>query len=61
MQEVNFKKIDNFQFILLMFLFQAQSLHRKFQFQDLWICALVWWCQKHHFTSHAYHTFSTPH
>jgi len=35
MQEVNFKKFYNFQFILLTFLFWAPSLHRKFQLQAL--------------------------
>jgi len=45
MQEINLKKKNyNFQFILLTFLFWAPVLHRKFQLQDLWICALAWWC-----------------
>ena len=42
MQEVNLKKFYNFQFILLTFLFRAPRLHRKFQLQDLWSCALSW-------------------
>jgi hypothetical protein len=54
MQEVDFKKMYNFQFILCTFLFWAPSLHRKFQLQDFWIHALVWWCQKHHLTSHTH-------
>jgi hypothetical protein len=61
MQEVNLKKIYNFQFILLTFLLRAPSLHRKFQLQDLWVCALAWWFQKHHLISHTHHTFSTRH
>ena len=36
MQEVNFKKIYNFRFIFLTFLFRTPHLHRKFQLQDLW-------------------------
>jgi len=48
----------NFQFILLTFLFPAPSLHRKFQFQDLWVYALAWWCHKHNLT---HHTSSTLH
>jgi len=47
MKEVNFKKNYNFLFILLTFLFRAPSLQRIFQLQHLWVCALVWWCQKH--------------
>ena len=58
MQEVNFKKIYNFQFILLTFLFGAPSLHRKFHLQALWVCALAW-CHKHNLTSR--HTSSTLH
>jgi hypothetical protein len=61
MQEVNFKNIYNFQFILLTFPFRAQSLHRKFQLQYLWICALAWWCHKYNLTSHTHHTSSTLH
>jgi len=53
MQEVNLKKI-NFPFILLTFMFRAQGLHRKCQLQCLWICALAWWCKKHHLTSHTH-------
>jgi hypothetical protein len=52
----------NFHFILLMFLFRAPSLHGKLHLQDLWICAVAWWCQKHCFTHthpHTNHTFST--
>ena len=45
------KKIYSFQFILLTLLFQATSLHRKFQLQDLWSCALAWFCQKNHLTA----------
>jgi len=37
-----------------MFLFRARCMHRKFQLQDLWSCALAWWCQKHHLTSHTH-------
>jgi hypothetical protein len=59
MQEVNLE-FYNFQFILLR-LFRAPSLHREFQLQDLWGCALAWWCQEHHPTSHAHHTFSKLH
>ena len=29
-------------------------MHRKFQLQDLWSCALAWRCQKNHRTSHNY-------
>jgi Na+/melibiose symporter-like transporter len=54
MQEVNLKKFIVFSLFYLTFLFQAPSLHRKFQLQDLWICALAWWCQKNHFTSHTH-------
>jgi len=55
MQEVNLKKKNyNFQFIILTFLFWAPSSHREFQLQDLWICALAWWCQKYHLTSHTH-------
>jgi len=64
MQEVNLKKNYNFQFILLMFLFRAPSLCRKLQLHDLWICALVWRCQKHHFTIYIYiytHTHTHTH
>jgi len=50
MQEVNLKQNYFFHFILLTFLFQAPSLHRKFYLQGLWICALAWWCKKHHLT-----------
>jgi len=32
----------NFQFILLTFLFQTWCMHRKFQLQELWSCALAW-------------------
>jgi hypothetical protein len=49
----------NYQFILLAFLFRGCCMHRKFELQDLWNCALLWWCQKHHLTSHTQHTFST--
>jgi hypothetical protein len=49
MQEVNLK-FYNFPLILLTFLFRARRMHRKFQLQDLWHCALAWWCQKHHLT-----------
>jgi len=59
MQEVNLKKFIVFSLFYLTFLFQAPSLHRKFQLQDLWICALAWWCQKNHFTSHT-HTHTIP-
>ena len=52
MQEVNL--FYNFQFILLTFLFRARCINRKFQLQDLWSCALAWWCQKNHRTSHNY-------
>jgi hypothetical protein len=45
MQEVNLKSY-NFQFILLTSLFRARCINRKFQLQDLWSCALAWWCQK---------------
>ena len=38
--------------------FGAPSLHRKFQLQDLWSCALAWFCQKHHLTAHT-HFIST--
>jgi hypothetical protein len=37
-----------------MLLFRASCMHRKFQLQDLWSCALVWWCQKHHPTLHTH-------
>jgi len=47
MKEVNLKRKYNFLLILLTFLFWAPSLHRIFQLQDLWICALAWCCQKH--------------
>jgi hypothetical protein len=64
MQEVNLK-ILNFQFILLTFLFRTRCMHRKFQLQDLWSCALAWYCQKYNLTSHKHtrahahtHTFS---
>jgi len=53
MQEVNLK-FYNFQFILLTFLFRARCINRKFQLQDLWSCALAWWCQKNHRTSHTH-------
>jgi hypothetical protein len=58
MQEVNLK-FYNFQFILLTCLFQARCINRKFQLQDLWICALAWWCQKNHRTSHTRHLLNT--
>jgi hypothetical protein len=59
MQKVNLK-FYNFLFILLMFLFRAWCMHRKFQLQDLWSCALAWWCQKHHLTSHTHtHTHTS--
>jgi len=35
-------------------MFRAQGLHRKCQLQCLWICALAWWCKKHHLTSHTH-------
>jgi len=62
MQEINFKNY-NFEFLLLTFLLGTPILHRKFQLQDFWICALAWWCQKNHLTSHTHthHTFSTLH
>jgi len=41
MQKVSLKKCYNFQFILLTFMFWALSLHRKFQLQVLWSCALA--------------------
>jgi len=41
-QEANLKNFNNFQFILLIYLFQAPSLHKKFQLQDLWSSALAW-------------------
>jgi hypothetical protein len=50
-QEINLK-FYNFPFILLTFLFWVRCMHKKFQLQDLWSCALAWWCQKHHLTSH---------
>jgi hypothetical protein len=36
MQEANFKKFDNFLFILLIFLFRPPRLHRKFQPRIFW-------------------------
>ena len=56
MQEVNLK-FYNFPLILLTFLFRARCMHRKFQLQDLWSCVLVWWCQKHHLTSHTHTSY----
>jgi hypothetical protein len=53
MQKVNLKSY-NFSFILLMFLFRAWCMQRKFQLQGLWSCALVWWCQNHHLPSHTH-------
>jgi hypothetical protein len=53
------KRTYNFQSILLTFLFWAPILHRKFQLQGFWICALEWWCQKHHFTSHTPYFLNT--
>jgi len=53
LQEVNLK-FYNFPFILLTFLFRARCMHRKFQLQELWSCALAWWCQKYHLTSHTH-------
>jgi hypothetical protein len=53
MQKVNLK-FYNFQFILLTFLFRARCLNRKFHLQDLWSCALAWWCQKSHHISHTH-------
>ena len=41
-KNMKIKKNYNFQFISLTFLFWAPRLHRKFQFQDLWSCALSW-------------------
>jgi hypothetical protein len=41
MQEVHFKKFYNFQFILRNFLLRIRGLNRKFQLQDLRICALA--------------------
>jgi len=58
MQEVNLK-FYNVQFILLTFLFRARCINRKFQLQDLWSCALAWWCQKNHRTSHTRHLLNT--
>jgi hypothetical protein len=58
MQEFNLK-FYNFQFILLMFLFRVRCINRKFQLQDLWSCALAWWCQKNHRTSHIRHLLNT--
>ena len=58
MQEVIFK-FYHFQFILLTFLFWAPHLHRKFQLQNFWSCALVWQCPKHNlitYTSYFCHT-----
>jgi len=36
-------------------------MQKKFQLEDLRSCALAWWCQKHHLTSHTHDTFSTLH
>jgi hypothetical protein len=41
MEDANFNKFNNFQFMLLTFLFWAPSLHRKFQLQNLWSCDLA--------------------
>jgi hypothetical protein len=35
-------------------LFLARCLRRNYQLQDLWTCALAWWCQKYHLTSHTH-------
>jgi hypothetical protein len=35
-------------------MFWGPHLHRKFQLQNFWSCALVWWCQKHHLTKHIF-------
>ena len=51
MQEVNLK-FYNFPFILFTFLFRVWCMHRKYQLQDLWSCALAWSCQKHNPSSH---------
>jgi hypothetical protein len=53
MQGGNLKKMYNFQFILLTFLFWAPSVQRKFQLQDLWSCALIILLH-----THTHHTFS---
>ena len=50
----------SFQFILLPFLFRATSLCRKLQLQDLWNCALAWFCQKNHITART-HTRTHTH
>ena len=54
MQEVNLRKIYNFQFILLTLLYRAPSLRRVFLFQDLWSRSLA----AH---THTHYTSSTPH
>jgi len=59
MQEDNLK-FYNLPLILLTFLFRAWCMHRNFQLQDLWSCALAWWCQEHHLTSHT-HTHTHAH
>jgi len=50
-----FKSFILFNLFYLRFCFR----HRKFQLQDLWSCALVCWCQKHHLTSHTPYFLNT--
>jgi hypothetical protein len=55
--EIDFKI---FYFILLTFLFSTQCFCRKFQNRGLWSCALAWYCQKHHLTTHTSYFLNTP-
>jgi len=43
-------------------IFKLFYLHREFQLQVLWICALAWYCPKHHHTAHTHtHTHTHTH
>ena len=62
MQAVNLKKKNyNFHFILLTLLSRSPSLHRIFQFQDLWIRALVARAHTHTSSTLPWQLFSAQH
>jgi hypothetical protein len=42
-----------------MFLFWAQHGCRKFLLKSFWSCALAWYCQKHHLTTHTSYFLNT--
>jgi len=51
MQEVNLKKIIIFNLFYLHFCLGPQVCLGNSSFR---FCALAWWCQKHHLTSHTH-------